>query len=141
MRAVDAQSAAQKWAENLANSTQRVQAGVEAVTVSPGVAAARQMNLWVQNTQAAAQKFAKNSAAVSTASWQSAMINKGLPRIASGAQAAQPKMEAFMGQFLPFLSQAVKGLPPRGTFAQNLARSQAMITAIHNSFSYNKVSG
>lgn len=131
------EAAAQAWSQGLQSKVERMKAGVQAVTVSPGQAAARQKSVWAQNVAAAQDKWARNTAAVSLTAWQEAFVNKGLPRIASGAAAGESKMAAFMGQFLPYVSNAVKQLPPRGTFEQNLARSAAMIRASH-AFNYQR---
>lgn len=132
-------TAAAKWAANLAGATQRITDGVNAVQVAPGLAAARQKAVWVQNVAASQDKWASRVAGVSLQSWQQSMITKGVPRIASGATAAQPKMEAFLGQLIPFLQNAKQALPARGTLDQNIARSAAMIRAT-STFNYKPVS-
>lgn len=123
--AKDPAAAAQRWATNLAAATQAITDGVNAVTVAPGAAAARNKAAWVQNTPAAADKWATNTAKVTKEEWQSAMTTKGIPRIGPGAQASQPKMQAFLQTFLPFVDNVVAGLPPRGNLEQNIARSAA----------------
>lgn len=127
------QAAAAKWASRLgtAASDGTIQTGIQGVTVAPGQAAARQKSVWVQNTQAAADKWATRTAAVSLSSWQSDMINKGLPRVAQGATAAQPKMTAFMTALLPQITTVVQSLPARGNFAANVQRATAFMTAMH----------
>lgn len=129
---------AQNWASRLGASTERIKQGVQAVTVAPGQAAAAAADVWLQNTQASQSKYKRNVANVSLQSWQEATVNKGAGRIAQGATAAIPKMTNFLQQFLPAVDAARKALPPRGTFEQNLARSAAMATALHNNFKYNK---
>lgn len=134
----DAAGAANRWASNLGASTQRIQSGVEAVSTSPGQLAARQAAVWVQNTQAAQAKFQRNSAAVTLQSWQNATVTKGIPRIASGASAAEPKVQAFMSTFLPFVQAQVNQLPARGNLQQNIQRSAAMIMAMTKFPGYQK---
>jgi hypothetical protein len=122
MAKVTPEQAAQRWAQGLAQAGPKIEAGVMAVTTSPGQAAARQKVAYTQNVAQAADKWASRVAAVPLQSWQQATIEKGTPRIASGAQAAEPKMAQFMGQFLPFVDSTVQSLPPRGSLDQNIAR-------------------
>ena len=92
---------AQNWANNLGAATQRMQAGAQAVTTSPGQLAAAQQQVWLANTTAAAALWAQNVSAVTTQQWQQAYINKGLPRVGQGAQAAQASLETFSKMRLP----------------------------------------
>lgn len=133
------QSAATKWSQNLgqAASDGRIQSGIAATTVSPGQAAARQKQAWVQNVAASADKWARNVSSVTLQAWQQDAINKGLPRIASGATAAEPKFTQFMTQLLGYQATALQSLPSRGNFQANVARMNAWVTAMHN-FTYNK---
>lgn len=129
MARVTADQAASKWQSRLSASTQEITQGVQGVTVAPGISAAKQKQLWLSRTTAAADKWAKRVASVSLNDWQSKMINVGIPRIATGAQANQPKMAAFMGEFLPYMDRgvaAVKAMPKNG-IEDSIARSAAMI--------------
>lgn len=124
MAKTDAAAAAQKWSGNLAASTPAIQAGVEAVQVAPGKLAAAQQQAWLQRLTASAPKWARNVAAVSLDSWKTDMLGKGLQRIASGATAAEPKMQAFFGELLPYtakVSAAVRAMP-KGNLQQSIAR-------------------
>lgn len=117
-----ADQAAAAWAQRLASSTDRITQGVQAVTTAPGQAAARQKAVYQQNVVAATDKWATRVASVSLGEWQQAMVEKGAPRIASGAQAAQGKVQEFMGQLLPHIASQVSALPPRGGLDQNINR-------------------
>lgn len=118
---------AAQWASRLAGSGQRITEGVNAVTVAPGQAAARQKAVWAQNVAAAQDKWASRVGAVPLSDWQAAMTQKGVQRVATGAQAAQPKFAAFMGQLLPHIAQVRGTLPPRGNLDQNIARMTAFV--------------
>ena len=120
--AADPNAAAAAWASRLASSTQKIQDGIQSVTVAPGQAAARQKSAWVQNTTSAADKWAANTAAVSLSDWQQAAITKGVQRIGPGAQAAQAKFAAFMTQLLPHIDSVKSSLPARGNLDQNIDR-------------------
>lgn len=111
------------WAAKLGQSTQKITEGVQSVTVAPGQAAARQKQVWATNTAASVDKWARNTASVTLQDWQSAMIDKGTQRIASGATAAAPKFAQFMSQLLPHIDSVVRTLPPRGGLEANITRS------------------
>ena len=117
--------AAARWAQNLGGASQRYIAGVQAVTVAPGTLAARAAPLWAQNTAAAQGRFAKNSAAVQLGDWQNSSVTKGAPRLSSGAQMAQPKMEAALTRVFGWINQVKGSLPPRGDIEANIQRSAA----------------
>ncbi len=125
--AKDPAAVAARWAQGLAGATQKISEGVSAVQVAPGQAAARQMDVYLANVTAAAPKWRAKVAAVSLQDWQQAMISKGVPRISSGATAAQGKFQAVMTQLLPQIDRVVSSLPPRGNLDQNIARATAFM--------------
>lgn len=122
---------ANKWANNLAASTQSIQAGVQAVTTAPTQQAAQNPNAYLAGVQKAVSsgKWQASLNKVSLSDWQNAMIQKGIPRIATGATQAKPKFAQFMSQFLPYLQQGVQNLAtqPRGTLEQNIQRAVSMM--------------
>lgn len=125
------QAAAQSWANGMQNSTQKITAGVNAVTQSPTASAANAVDRMVAGIQRAAASGKIQAAlnAVSLQDWKDAMINKGVPRVAGGAVAAKPKMQNFLQQFLPYLASGVSQLnstQPRGELEQNIQRSVFM---------------
>lgn len=140
MAAATPQQAAQNWANNLSAATTRIKAGVQAVTVSPTSKAAQAVDRQVAGVIAAAQsgKTANALNNVSLSDWQNAMINKGISRIASGAQAAQGKVQNFLTQFIPYVQAGVAQLQtmPRGDLEQNIARATFMMRYNAN-FKYN----
>lgn len=127
MTALTPDQIAAKWANNLGAATQTIQASVNAVTVAPGVAAARNKQGYINGVQQSADKWAARVAAVPLQSWRDSMINKGIPRISQGATQAQPAFGVFMAKLLPYQNNLVASLPPRGTLDQNIARAGAMI--------------
>lgn len=127
----NAADVASRWSRNLAGATDKIKQGVMAVQTSPTAKAAQAVQRQVDGVIRAMQsgKTAAALNAVSLGDWQNAMSTKGVARIASGAQAAQPKMQAFMTQFLPFLQTGVQQLQsmPRGDLEQNIARATQMM--------------
>lgn len=116
------QDIAQNWATRLAQSGDKITKGVQAVTVAPGQAAARQADVWANNTVASKDKWRSRVANVTLQEWQAAIVNKGVPRIASGAQASQGKFADFMTRLLPHIDSVKGTLPARGTLDQNIDR-------------------
>jgi hypothetical protein len=131
MKNVSPTQAASNWANGMANSSQKLTAGINAVTVSPTSLAAGRIDAMVAGIQraAASGKIAAGLNAVSLQEWQQAMLTKGVPRVAAGAQAAKNKVQAFFTQFLPYLQQGVQALQatPRGDLETNIARAAAMM--------------
>ena len=115
------------WASRLGASRDKIVRGVQAVNVAPGQAAARNKSAWVQNTQAAADKWAARTQAVTLGDWQSAMTTKGVDRIGQGATAAQSDFAQFMGQLLPHIESVRSSLPARGNLDANINRATAFM--------------
>lgn len=117
--------AAAKWSQNLGAAVTRYTAGVQAVTTAPNQLAAAAVDRYIAGVQASQSKYVSNNQAVSLQSWQSAAVNKGGQRLASGATAAQPKMQGVFNSLFPFIAQVAGSLPARGDLEQNIARSAA----------------
>jgi hypothetical protein len=89
---------------------------VNAVSVAPGQQAAAAQATMRQRLLEAIDsgKWAAAVSAVSLQSWKQSMLTNGLPRIADGARKGQPKMQAFLQQFLPYVQrvqQEIKQMP------------------------------
>lgn len=129
----NASQVAQKWSQNLSASTTSIQNGVNAVQTAPGQTAAGRQALMKAKLNAAIDsgKWAARVGSVSLGDWKAAMLNKGVQRVASGAQAAQPKMQAFLTEFLPVAAQvsATVDAMPKNTIEDSVARAGAAIRA------------
>ena len=132
---------ASKWATNLsaaasATGPGSVSAGVDAYVAgggNPMAAAAANPQKWIQGvTNAQAKWVARLTAPNMTgASWQTAMKNKGIGRIGTGAAnaaTANGKMTEFLGALLPYEQQGLAQLPPRGDLATNINRASSWIS-------------
>lgn len=110
----NATDVAMQWLRGMQNATQKITAGVDAVTEAPGKKAAAQKDKYLQGVQANVDKWAANTAAVSLAEWQKTMKDIGIPRVAQGAQAKTDRVEAFMQFFLPkvnAIQNQIKAMP------------------------------
>lgn len=127
--ALDPTTATAKWVTNLSNATTQITAGVNAVTVAPGQAAAAKVNTWLAKVQASANKWATNVSAVTLQQWQQSMVQVGIPRISTGAQAKQGKYLAFAQKFYPYLATGVAQVKamPNVTLQDGINRAVAMI--------------
>lgn len=129
MARVTPEQATAKWVQRLSGSSQQITDGVRGVQVAPGQRAAASADLWLQRVTQSRDKWARRVGSVSLGEWQDAMINVGIPRIASGAQAKQGKVQDFMSQFLPYVDQGVAKVKamPKGDINASIARAVAMI--------------
>ncbi len=137
--AQNAAAIAAKWEQNTSAAANNgtLAAGIAAVTVAPGQAAARQADTWATNVAAAKSKWATNTAAVSLQAWQTAATQKGVGRVAAGVSAAQPSFQNFMTQLLQYQASQLGTLPPRGNLQANITRMTQWVTAM-SKFNYNK---
>lgn len=128
MSSMTPQQVAANWQRGLSSATDKIKAGINAVTEAPTARAARRVDAQVAGVQraAASGKTAAALNAVSLDDWKQAFLNKGVSRIASGATTAQNKMADFYTQFLPAVDAAKASLQPRGDLEQNLQRANDM---------------
>lgn len=129
MAKLNAQEFREKHARNLKASQPDIRRGIERVTVAPGKAAAAKQEKMKANINASIDsgKWAKNVSKVSLSDWQTKAINKGIPRIATGIDAAAAKVEAFASRLLPAVDAAVNKIKtmPDLTLDDNIARMGA----------------
>jgi hypothetical protein len=107
---------ADKWKRRISAATQDVRTGVERVTVAPTEkAAVKKDKMLSRLTDAMTNgKWEAGLRRVSLQDWKDAMLNKGLGRIAQGAEAATTKVEAFAGELLPHIDagrRQLEGMP------------------------------
>lgn len=131
---VTPEAGTQKWVSRLSGATADVTAGVNAVTESPGQAAVKQADAYLAGIQAAFEKWKRNTSRVTVDQWKTAMINIGIPRIASGAQQKQGKMAAFAAEFYPHLDRGMAQIAamPKTTYEQRVQRAVQMMAHNHN---------
>lgn len=128
---VTPQQYADRWTQGLSGASQRINDGIDGVTVAPSQQAIKaQAKMLANVTQAINNgKWAAGLNKISLQDWQTAMKTKGVPRIATGAQAANSKMAAFAANLIPYqntLQSKVKAMPNM-TLQDNVARSTAWI--------------
>jgi hypothetical protein len=129
MATKDPTATAALWASRLGAAAPEITAGVQRVTTAPGTAAAAKVDTWLAKIQASRDKWVRNVSSITLSEWQTAMINKGVPRVSSGAQAAQPKMVKFYTAFLPYVEQGAATVRnmPNATLQDGIARAVAQI--------------
>lgn len=137
--AKDPTAVAQKWHTNFSASAPSITAGVNAVTVAPGVKAAAAKALWLARVTASVDKYARNVSAISLGTWQQAMLTTGLQRLQTGATAGQPKVANFMSQFLPYLDahKSVIDAMDKSSIGAAIQKAAAQIT-YNAAFKYNR---
>lgn len=137
-----AEEVAADWANRLGQSTSKIQAGVNRVQQAPGQAAVAARQKWVNalSDPKIQDKWARQVGAVSLASWQESMNNKGVQRVAQGAQAAQQKYANAVAPLLRYIDSGlstIKGMDS-STYA---AREQRMIAWSRYMAGYQKPAG
>ena len=126
-----ASDVAGRWQSGFSNSGAKWAAGIQSVTVAPGVAAAAARDRYLAGVTQNADKFAANVAKVTLADWKAVSVSKGQGRMASGAQAGATKYQAKIGAVLNAIGQIRDGLPPRGDISTNIQRAATMAMELH----------
>jgi len=106
----------EKHARRLKGSLTDMRLGVEKVTEAPGAKAAAKQDKMLANLTAkvADGTWANRLKKVTLEDWRSKMIDKGLPRVSGGIDAASAKVIDFATQLLPAVdaaSRKVQGMP------------------------------
>jgi hypothetical protein len=114
------------WAQRLGASVDRIRAGVERVREAPGVRAAAAADRFRTRILEAIDtgRWQAEVSRVSLDQWKSAMLEKGVPRISAGAQAARPEMQQFATALFAHIEAGQRRLEamPRVTLEDNINR-------------------
>ena len=118
---------AEKWGRRLRGAGEDIRRGIERVDKAPGVAAAASQELMLQKVTEAVNSglWAKRVASVSLDDWKKSALEKGVPRIPAGVEAATEKMEKIAEELLPAVDAAAAAANalPKGTLEDSIARS------------------
>lgn len=98
----DPTAATENWAAAMQQASAKATAGAQRVQESPGSRAAAKAQKWLNRVNESADKWRRNVGAVTLQEWRDAYITKGVPRIASGAQAAKPAYQQALTPLLAF---------------------------------------
>ena len=130
MPKVTPEEGAEKLIQRAKAATPQIKAQVMKVKVAPTVLAAEKIDKMRAGFNEAVDsgKVERGLRRVSLSDWQTAMIEKGVPRIAQGLEAARSKIVEFNRQFYPYLErvQSEVDAMPDTTLEDNIQR------AVHN---------
>jgi len=109
MAKLTAEEFQEKHARRLKASLEDMRRGVTGVTENPMAKAAAKADKMKANIVASIDsgKWAAGLGRVTIDEWKSKMIDKGINRVASGIDAAAPKVTAFAAKLLPFVDAEV----------------------------------
>jgi hypothetical protein len=121
----------EKHARRLKGAIEDVRAGVNRITVAPTAQAANKQEKMLAELTRAVQsgKWAARLKAVTLEDWRSKMIDKGIPRIAPGIDAATAKVTAFATELIAYentLLTRVEAMPDL-TIEDSVARASTWI--------------
>lgn len=136
MAAKNPTTGANKWATNLAGSTEAIKAGVNAVTESPTAKAAQNLDKAAAryNEAVTSGRMAQKLNAVSTQDWKTAMIEKGLPRVQQGANQGKANYLKFANAFYPIAAEASREAKamPNNNIEEGINRVRHTVTKFKN---------
>lgn len=130
------QQTAQKWQQGYGAAGPAITAGVANPKQSPTAAAIAQVNTLIQNLNAAfaggaQSQWAQALRRAGDGAWSSGMQAYAAGGLAVKATKGAAHYAAFAQTYAPAVLQQVNSLPPRGDFAANMARAQAMASWEH----------
>lgn len=131
MARVTPEQFADKWNRRIKAAVPDIQAGIQRVTTAPGESAAAKADKLLQRVTEAitSGKWAERVRSVTVEDWRRAALNKGIPRIAAGADGAMDKQREFASQLLPYLDRVVSEVKrmPDLTLEDAIARASYVI--------------
>lgn len=136
MSRLTAKQVTEKHARRLKGAVEDMRIGVDGVTVNPMEKAIKKIPKMRANLIKAIDegKVERGMKRVSLDDWKTAMIDRGIPRVAAGVDAAADKIEDFYGELLPHIDKVkseVDRLPDvsledsinrMGTFIRGMAK-------------------
>ena len=132
---VNADQFVKNWESGMQGASAKIEQGVNAVTESPGLAAAAQADVWAQNTLASKDRYKTNVGKVRLEDWKQATITKGIPAIQNALSMAKPKVASAAAILIPAINTALGTLKPRSTnWKDNLIRVAQMAEGVRNAF-------
>lgn len=128
----DAATLAQTWVTKMGQSVDKYKSGVQGLTVNPMEKAAAAADKMLAGVQDAVQsgRWAGSLRKKSFADWKQQTASTGGDRLASGARAAQGKMQAHLTAWLPVaeqIKQEAAGMPSGG-IEDSIAKVRMAIT-------------
>ena len=131
MAKVNPSEFAEKWSANLRNSIEYIRRGVEKVTVAPSEQAIKAKDKFKAKLIEAIDKGKWESGlkTYTLDQWKKDMTEKGLARIADGADKAKPKVESFASQLLPYIDRGLAEIQklPSVTLEDSIRRATEWI--------------
>ena len=106
----------EKYSRRIKSSLSDIKAGVNKVTTNPMEQAAAKADKMKERLVASIDsgKWQRGLRAVSLEEWKSKLIDKGIPRISAGVDAAKGKITSFAEKLLPYVDEGsakVKNMP------------------------------
>lgn len=127
MARISGAEASEKWGRRLKGATSDIAKGIARVTQAPGIAAAKQANVFADKVAKSVTegRWQAAVASVSVEEWKRAATEKGVGRITQGVDGAAAKHAAVMEKIIAAVDQsvAVVNQTPRGDLETNINRS------------------
>lgn len=131
-----AQAGTEAWSSGYANSGAKLEAGVNRVTESPTVAAARQIGYYRQRVLAALDSGKTERALLNSplSDWKSGMMAKTKAGLSSAAARGKGRYATFASSFYPAMAQASQAASQidKSTMEGKLQRVATAIEAAQN---------